>query len=236
MADSVVSGVAPAPSSHLASLPSVAATEMAGSVVRTPRIKGRRPSLGGGARQNSSIRGFFDRAAQDEVKAGSTISPAELALELRKFLPDALVRDCLEAPKEELLARSRPLRGAVLFADASGFTALTEKLAEKANGAEVLAETLNRYFGAIIGVAAAHGGDVISFSGDAVTILWRCADESFGAGALRAAAQIACRCALAMHAELLTNTLLGDCPFRIHSGVGAGELFRLHLGGVAGQC
>ena len=62
--------------------------------------------------------------------------------------------------------------GSALFADISGFTALTEALAAELGaqrGAEELTANLNRVFHAIIAELDAYGGDVIYFSGDAVT-------------------------------------------------------------------
>ena len=40
--------------------------------------------------------------------------------------------------------------GAVVFSDASGFTALTEKLAAKSNGAELLSACLTAFFTPLI--------------------------------------------------------------------------------------
>ena len=62
--------------------------------------------------------------------------------------------------------------GSALFADISGFTALTEALAAELGpqrGAEELTANLNRVFHAIIAELDAYGGDVIYFSGDAIT-------------------------------------------------------------------
>ncbi len=62
--------------------------------------------------------------------------------------------------------------GAGLFADISGFTALTEALARELGaqrGAEELTANLNRVFHAIIAELDEFGGDVIYFSGDAIT-------------------------------------------------------------------
>jgi predicted ATPase/class 3 adenylate cyclase len=82
------------------------------------------------------------------------------------------------------------VRGAALFADISGFTPLTEALAHELGphrGAEELTAHLNRVFRALIDELHRHGGDVIYFSGDAITC-WLDGDDG-----LRAAA-----CGLAM--------------------------------------
>ena len=51
----------------------------------------------------------------------------------------------------------------LVFADISGFTALTEKLARRGRiGAEELIETLNRIFGGMLSQAAIRGGETRS--------------------------------------------------------------------------
>jgi class 3 adenylate cyclase/tetratricopeptide (TPR) repeat protein len=64
------------------------------------------------------------------------------------------------------------VRGAALFADISGFTPLTEALALELGpqrGGEHLTVDLNRVFHALIEELDRYGGDVIYFSGDAIT-------------------------------------------------------------------
>ena len=64
------------------------------------------------------------------------------------------------------------VEGAAIFADISGFTGLTEALANEygpQRGAEELTANLNRVFHAIIAELDRYGGDVIYFSGDAIT-------------------------------------------------------------------
>lgn len=62
---------------------------------------------------------------------------------------------------------------ALLFVDMSGFTPLTERLsAEGAQGIEKLSFHLNGFFGKMIDVVRAHGGDVLKFAGDALMISW----------------------------------------------------------------
>ena len=81
--------------------------------------------------------------------------------------------------------------GAALFADISGFTPLTEALALELGaqrGAEELTASLNRVFHAIIDVLHEHGGDVIYFSGDAITC-WLDGDDGARAAACGLAMQ-----------------------------------------------
>jgi adenylate cyclase len=82
----------------------------------------------------------------------------------------------------EHLLRSAALRtpqtddfnGVVLFVDIAGSTAMTDRFAgEGPDGAERLSGVLNRYFGDVFGIVAAHGGDTIRNEGDAVLAVWR---------------------------------------------------------------
>ena len=63
-------------------------------------------------------------------------------------------------------------RGAAIFADVSGFTALTEALTEslgRRRGAEELTSRINSVYEALIAEVERYGGSVIAFAGDAIT-------------------------------------------------------------------
>ncbi|MGH2899233.1 MAG: hypothetical protein ACRDMZ_11210, partial [Solirubrobacteraceae bacterium] len=73
--------------------------------------------------------------------------------------------------------------GSALFADISGFTPLTEALARELGpqrGAEELTANIGRVFHAVIDELDAYGGDVIYFSGDAITC-WIDGDDGLAA-------------------------------------------------------
>jgi adenylate cyclase len=100
--------------------------------------------------------------------------------------------------RRQALARGTSLpdhaQGAALFADVSGFTALTEILANELGpqrGAEVLTRHLNHVFEALIEELHRYGGSVMGFAGDAITC-WLDGDTG-----LRATA-----CALAMQRRM----------------------------------
>src|SRR3954452_7008979 len=83
------------------------------------------------------------------------------------------------------------VQGAALFADISGFTPLTEALANELGpqrGAEELTANIGRVFHAVIDELDRRGGEVIYFSGDAITC-WVDGDD----GARATAATIAMR-------------------------------------------
>lgn len=79
---------------------------------------------------------------------------------------------------ESLTMNSVPLTlkydGVLLFADISGFTALTEKYTiSSERGADALTVTLNDYIGKIVRHILEMGGDVLKFAGDAILAIWR---------------------------------------------------------------
>ena len=71
--------------------------------------------------------------------------------------------------------------GSVLFADISGFTALTESLREALGarqGAEELSKRLSAVYSALITEIAKYGGSVISFAGDAMMCWFNAGDHA----------------------------------------------------------
>ncbi len=115
----------------------------------------------------------------------------DVAPELARDDPEAYIaRDRRRALAER---RDMPDRveGAALFADISGFTPLTEALVEELGpqrGAEELTANLGRAFHAIIEELDRRGGDVIYFSGDAITC-WLDGDDGLRATAAGLAMQ-----------------------------------------------
>ena len=70
--------------------------------------------------------------------------------------------------------RHRRLPGTMVFADISGFTRLTERLARRGRiGAELLSDTLDRTFAALLAPAFEDGADLLKWGGDAVLLLFR---------------------------------------------------------------
>ena len=62
---------------------------------------------------------------------------------------------------------------AVMFADISGFTNLSEACAKRGmRGNEDLAFCINRYLECMIKSLQKFGGDIIKFVGDAMIIMW----------------------------------------------------------------
>jgi len=64
-----------------------------------------------------------------------------------------------------------PLEGTLVMADISGFTRMSEKLAEIGKeGAEWLTNTINLYFESMLGSARRYGGSNLKFGGDALLL------------------------------------------------------------------
>ena len=67
----------------------------------------------------------------------------------------------------------------MVFADISGFTALSERLATRGRiGTEELVDTLSRVFGGMLAIAAGHGGQLLKFGGDALLLLFTGTDHA----------------------------------------------------------
>lgn len=121
--------------------------------------------------------------------------------------------------------RAWTVPGSLVFADVSGFTPLTEKLARRGKvGAEELTDILNQVFTGLLDEATSFGGDLLKFGGDALLLLFR--DEGHERRAVAAAA--AMQAALAPFRKFATNG--GNVSLRMSVGVNSG-LFPLFLVG-----
>ena len=105
--------------------------------------------------------------------------------EVQREAPEAYI----PSDRRIAIAAGRPLperaHGAGMFADISGFTALTEALTDALGGhraSEALSAHLNRVFHALIAEVDRYGGSVIYFSGDAITC-WFDGDDGLRATA-----------------------------------------------------
>ncbi|MDJ0497867.1 MAG: adenylate/guanylate cyclase domain-containing protein, partial [Acidimicrobiia bacterium] len=119
------------------------------------------------------------------------------------------------------------VQGAGLFADISGFTPLTEALADELGaqrGAEELVANLNRILAAIIEDLHRFGGEVIYFSGDAITC-WLDGDDGTRATA----------CALEMQQTMARVGVVkpaagGEVVLSLKAAVAVGEARRFVVG------
>jgi class 3 adenylate cyclase/tetratricopeptide (TPR) repeat protein len=149
---------------------------------------------------------------------------------IASFLP-IRVLNCLAAETTPLATpASSSFEAAVLFVDISGFTALTESLAQKgAIGVEELTTHLNAYFGQLIELIIAHKGDIVKFAGDAMLAIWPAQNLS-----LDLATYCAAQCALAILNDL-GKYQAANAQLQLHIGIGAGELKEFYIGGMNGR-
>jgi class 3 adenylate cyclase/predicted ATPase len=106
-------------------------------------------------------------------------SQNQLVQALVSYLPPAIARAIHADPLASIEPRAARFPAAVLLADVSGFTSLTEKLAAHGpDGAEELTLLLNRYFSRMIGLLEDEGGEVVQFSGDALIAVFPAEDPT----------------------------------------------------------
>ena len=94
---------------------------------------------------------------------------ATLRARLQPYLP----RLTLEWLADEGAARHRAVAGSLVFADISGFTKLSEKLAKLGTvGAEEMADAITKCFTDLLSVAYEQDGSLLKFGGDALLLLF----------------------------------------------------------------
>lgn len=96
-------------------------------------------------------------------------------------------------------------QGALLLADVTGFTRLTEHISQTGKaGIEILTNCMNSYFSQIIDLVHSCQGDVIRFAGDSVICAFRPKGEDLllEDRGLRKATAAAVECASAMSYHL----------------------------------
>lgn len=107
-------------------------------------------------------RRFWFGSSSSSVGDRTTPNDTALLEILASYVPKLVVRRLylsavgIEVPEKE------NYYACVVFADVSGFTALTEKMTQMGlEGVERLTVELNRYFDKLIGVIYKYGGDII---------------------------------------------------------------------------
>jgi len=149
------------------------------------------------------------------------------------YLPHYLARELLAAPWRSPIGIETRFPAVTLFADVSGFTAISEALARSGKGgAEELTAILNGYFSPMIDLIRRYGGMVAKFGGDAMTVVFPYAPENAAATARRAVA-----CALEMqermHKYAALETSAGTFGLAMKAGLACGTLFRTVVGDAA---
>src|SRR6478609_5681877 len=150
---------------------------------------------------------------------------------MSQTLPGDNPQAYIPADRRRALARGQDLTnlatGSALFVDISGFTPLTEALAlelGERRGAEELGATLDRVFAALMEPLHAWRGNVVYFSGDAVTA-WLDGDDGSRAAA----------CGLAMQEVMgQVGTIVGPggraAELGVKIAVAVGDVHRFVIG------
>jgi class 3 adenylate cyclase/predicted ATPase len=141
------------------------------------------------------------------------------------YLPRHLVQIEL-APGDVPPVGGAFLDGALLFADISGFTAMSEQLSTLGKGgAEQITELVSQYFGAMLEVIFAYGGDLFKFGGDALLAFF---PDDVGGSA--SGLQAAWAMQEAMTAFHQVETQLGTFPLQMKIALHAGPVFTARVG------
>ncbi len=143
---------------------------------------------------------------------------------LRAFLPGTLIQRWHERPAQPPVW-GHWLSGSLMLCDISGFTAMSESLAQLGKeGAELMAGVLNRFFDRMLETAHHWGGVPMKFGGDAILLFFSGHQQ-----ADRAAA-----CALAMQSQMpaFRRLQVGGQTHRLRMRIGihSGRFFSASVG------
>lgn len=158
--------------------------------------------------------------------------PPTLLGSLASYVPRILLRwfranrGLLTHPAE------RRLHAPLLLADLSGFTRLTDTLTQQQpDGTEQLTTLLNSYFGALIDVVLAHGGDIVEFTGDGLIVLWDATEYADHPDPAHLIAR-ACETALAIQHAFAATRVAQQRHLKLRLSIGFGDLLVVSVGGV----
>ncbi len=146
------------------------------------------------------------------------------------YIPYHVAQDILDYPGDDPIGREQRFDSVVLFADVSGFTAISESLGSLGRaGTEELTEILNQYFRPMIDLIQSFGGIIGKFGGDSMTVLFptaRCGRSD--------TARRAVQCALDMQAAMqryaALETSAGVFSLAMKAGIAAGPVFCTTVG------
>ncbi|HEY2887707.1 MAG TPA: AAA family ATPase, partial [Candidatus Limnocylindrales bacterium] len=159
------------------------------------------------------------------VRQGTRLHRTDTAIDLQilPYVPRVAVAWLAEDPAR----RHRRIAGSLLFADISGFTRLSERLAAGGrSGAEEVTLIVGRVMTALVDEIEERGGDVLLFAGDALVVLFDGAQAP--ARAVRTAAAI--RQWFAESGSVSTS--VGRVMLRVSIGVASGPVDLVLAGDV----
>ncbi|NTW04474.1 MAG: adenylate/guanylate cyclase domain-containing protein, partial [Oscillochloris sp.] len=167
-----------------------------------------------------------DLPAEERARLATALR-ADLAA-CAAYIPARLVQAQLEHPQPGR-TNGAFWQGSLLFADLSGFTALSERLSVLGRqGAEEVSAVVNRLFAALIAEIQAHQGALLKFGGDAITAFFDIA--AVGEAHASAAAAAALAMQQRMNAFVDLQTRAGTFTLRLRVGVHSGRVFAAEVG------
>lgn len=153
------------------------------------------------------------------LQANKTLEP------LHRVLVQYMPRYLIEANPIPGRPQGQLLEGSFIWADVTGFTALTELLAQQgqAQGRELMNQIMNRLFTEILDPLIASGGDLLIFAGDAALVFFPKPADSDD-DVLQAT-----RAALRMERAIIPfesfDTEYGPCSLTMSAGVERGVVY-----------
>ena len=155
---------------------------------------------------------------------------------LASYVPRLIQNRVIADPSPIESPVAEDFQAAILFADISGFTLLTERMMETGpSGVETLARILNEYFGQLIDIIHDYGGDVVKFAGDAVIAVWPIVATGPAEVVSRADqwqwTMRAAECAIEVHRRL-TNYKVENANLYLKLAISMGKISTAHVGGV----
>ena len=169
-----------------------------------------------------------------------------------QLLPNFVSKHVLEfcQKKAEMVPKAVEGFAVIVMCDVSGYSALASTLGERGpEGVEILARVMKEYLDKIIHTICIHGGDIVKFVGDAVIFYWKAPtnkeNESKKDKLKRYGELVLKACLCCLELLDLLNPYNVEIPaegggfeqraLRIHLGIGAGQIFDVHVGGAPGR-
>ncbi len=150
---------------------------------------------------------------------------AQTAATVASFLPGRVKNRIIQYEGNPPLPSGRWIEGAFMFADISGFTALSEKLASFGKvGAEEITRIINSFMDVMLVLVRHYDGDVIKFGGDALFIFFD------GDGSADRALLCAKDMMTAIEKMTVLETDYGTFNFGMSLGLSYGRAFEAFLG------
>ena len=150
-------------------------------------------------------------------------TPFVVEKKLASHLPDLVVFD----ENLHVIPHISHFEAVLLFADVSGFTALTEKYTLASDkGTDALTVTLNSYIGKIVEHILTAGGDILKFAGDAILAAWKVKTRADLTHAISQAA----RCSLIIQEQCDKQDTDVGVQLRVKIAISAGKTYATFVG------